>query len=102
MTTDDRSEIKGSDRTSYRVDITYREPGFEEQSGLGPHPYGGTFEVVARDANEAIHLAIEEFRRIEELSWVGWQRVIVSMDVQRLEGEVEASLRATGEPARPG
>jgi hypothetical protein len=86
MSTDGESKKVASDRTAYRVEIKYREPTFEAHAGLGPHQYGGTFEVAARDANEAMFLAVHEFRQIQELSSVGWDRVIVSIDAQRVEG----------------
>jgi hypothetical protein len=67
----------------YVVQLVYRERAFEASMGFGPHPYSGTFEVVADNPARAAVEAIREFRRIESQSLVNWSREIMTLDVKR-------------------
>lgn len=63
------------------VDIAYREPSYETRHGIKPEPYRWRYVVEADSLDRATRLALDEFRRMEALSSVGWRRDIVSIDV---------------------
>lgn len=66
---------------SFVVTIAYQELTFELHGGRGPTLYSCTFIVVAETEDDAARLALQEFRRIEALSWVGWSRDVRSLSV---------------------
>ena len=68
---------------TFVVTIAYREPTFELHGGRGPTLYSGTFVVVAETEDDAVRVALGEFRRLEALSWVGWSRDVESLSVAR-------------------
>jgi hypothetical protein len=68
-------------RRTFIVTIAYREPTFELHIGRGPTLYSGTFVVVSENEDDAVALALSEFRRVEALSWVGWSRAVESLSV---------------------
>jgi hypothetical protein len=68
----------------YRVQITYREPGYAEHSGTDK-PYTGRFIVQAADERDAIARAKAEFEEIARRSGVGWVRIIQRVDCEKLD-----------------
>jgi hypothetical protein len=68
---------------SFVVTIAFREPTFELHGGRRPTLYSGSFVVVAESEEDAVRLALAEFRRLEALSWVGWSRHVESLSVAR-------------------
>lgn len=70
-------------RSAWIVDITYREPGYAQRSGIDK-PHSGRFVVRAVDRNTAIEQAKIEFEAIARESGVGWVRVIERIDCQRI------------------
>ena len=65
----------------YRVEIQYREPTYERATGNQPKAYSWTYVIRADTEDEARAWAVNEFKRIERLSSVGWIREIVGMNV---------------------
>jgi 1,2-phenylacetyl-CoA epoxidase PaaB subunit len=68
----------------YRVRVYYREPTYEERAGSKDKPYRGAFTVEAQDEREAREKALEEFKRVERLSGVGWVRDVTKVDVEEV------------------
>ena len=68
-------------RPSFHVVVRYREPSYEAYAGAKEQPYRWTFAANTSDAREATALAVDEFRRMERLSSVGWVREIVDVEV---------------------
>ncbi len=84
----------------FRVRFVYREPTFEQHAGLSPRAWPVEYEVRgAQDREEAVRLAVEEFRRIERLSSVGWAREIVSVGVESVTWALgdEAVIQVAGD-----
>ena len=69
----------------YVVVIVFREPTYELHAELGALPRLALVETLASDAAEAIRLALDEFRRAEIASSVGWIREVVSTEVACME-----------------
>ena len=68
---------------TFRVRLVYREPTFEQHAGLSPRAWPVVYEVRgASDRDDAAAIALEEFRRIERLSSVGWAREVITVDVE--------------------
>lgn len=70
------------ERKSYAVIIPYREPGFELRRGAPrKDPFTARYEVEATTEEEAVELAIHEFRETARNSGVAWQREIQHADI---------------------
>jgi 1,2-phenylacetyl-CoA epoxidase PaaB subunit len=63
------------------VEIRYREPSYEERHGRRESPYRWRYRVDAANEAHATQLALDEFRRIEAISSVGWARDVVEIRV---------------------
>ena len=63
------------------VEIHYREPGYEARHGARDEPFRFRYRIHAGSADSARWLALDEFRRITELSSVGWIRDVIGVDV---------------------
>jgi hypothetical protein len=77
-------EVVGPAR-GFLVAIEYREPTYAASTEGAPKIYRGSFDVDAEDEDEARERALDEFRRIQRLSSVGWAREVVSVTVVRSE-----------------
>lgn len=64
------------------VDILYREPSYEDRHGRRETPYRWRYRVEAFSEAHATQLALDEFRRIEAMSSVGWARDVVEICVR--------------------
>ena len=60
----------------FRVTVYYCEPLYAESRGIPVQEQRGTFEVIAQDADEAIRLAVAEFKAAAQRSSVNWPREI--------------------------
>lgn len=67
--------------TEFIVEIRYREPNYEAREGERDEPFRFRYRIHAGNAEAATSLALDQFRRISELSSVGWIRDVVSVDV---------------------
>lgn len=67
--------------TEFIVELQYREPGYEARTGPRAQPFRFRYRISANSEAQARWLALEEFRRITELSSVGWIRDVVGVDV---------------------
>ncbi len=67
---------------TYVVRVFYREPTYELQAGPRPEPFCWAYRIHAENEEGAIQQALEEFRRMERLSSVGWVRIITGTEVQ--------------------
>jgi len=72
--------------TQFIVEIHYREPGYEARHGARDKPFRFRYRIHAGSAESARWLALDEFRRITELSSVGWVRDVVGVDVTPVIG----------------
>lgn len=72
--------------TEFVVELQYREPGYEARTGQRSQPFRFRYRISASSEAQARWLALEEFRRITELSSVGWIREVVRVDVIRVIG----------------
>jgi hypothetical protein len=53
----------------FRVALKYREPTYEMGAGRKPEPFnGGSVEIVAEDAVEALRLVLRRFAGAQRLS----------------------------------
>lgn len=69
----------------FRVALKYREPTYELGAGRKPEPFnGGSVEIVARDAVEALRLVLQRFDDAQRLSSVSWVRKVVRIQVDVL------------------
>jgi hypothetical protein len=75
------SVVKRRSPTQFIVEIHYREPGYEARHGARDEPFRFRYRIDAGNAESARWLALDEFRRIAELSSVGWVRDVVGVDV---------------------
>ena len=67
--------------TQFIVEIHYREPNYETRHGARDEPFRFRYRIHASTAECARWLALDEFRRVTELSSVGWIRDVVRVDV---------------------
>lgn len=67
-------------KSEYRVTITYREPSYELRAGTKPKPFVASFHISAETNEEAERLAVEEFQKQEQASFVSWSRVIEKVE----------------------
>jgi hypothetical protein len=65
----------------FRVTIHYREPSYEASAERPPTVYRWTYLVRAGGVGEAERVAIDEFKRTEQQSSVGWVRVVTGVVV---------------------
>jgi hypothetical protein len=70
----------------FLVEVLYREPGYETRHGARAEPYRFRYRIHAGNEASARWLALDEFRRISELSSVGWVRDVVSVAVVPVTG----------------
>ena len=76
---------------SYRVVIPYREPALEDPEKV----HEDTFEVEARSAKHAKELAVEEFRRPADASFVRRRREVIHGDIRvEFAGRTIAEIQA--------
>ena len=69
----------------FRIALKYREPTYELGAGRKPEPYsGGSVEIVALDAAEALGIALRRFDEMQRLSSVGWMREVVHIEIDLL------------------
>ena len=64
----------------FLVEIRYREPTYETRHGTRTEPYRWRYRVAAASEKLAVRLAVDEFRRMEAISAVGWSRDIVAVE----------------------
>ena len=64
----------------FLVEIRYREPTFETRHGVRTEPYRWRYRIEAASEKVAVRLAVDEFRRMEAISAVGWRRDIVAIE----------------------
>lgn len=72
--------------TQFIVEIHYREPGYELRYGARDQPFRFRYRIDASSEESARSYALEEFRRISEMSSVGWIRDVVCVDVMPVIG----------------
>jgi hypothetical protein len=68
--------------TTFLVEIHYREPTYEARVGPKGLAFRWSYRVAAGNGDLARLAAINEFRRMERLSGVGWARVIEDLFVR--------------------
>jgi hypothetical protein len=85
-----------SSGTDYVVKITYREPTYELRSGAKENPFSASFRIRAESREAAERLALDEFRRQEQASFVSWSRVI-----EKIECETAAESGGGDEAPKP-
>lgn len=66
---------------SFTVKIIFTEPTYAEAQGAVEKVYDWSYEVFAKSAGEAERTAMAEFRRVEQLSSVGWVRQVRRVEV---------------------
>jgi hypothetical protein len=82
-----------SSKSEFLVTVTYREPSYELRAGAKPKPFVASFRISAETGEEAERLAVEEFQRQEQSSFVSWSRVIEKVEsapAPRGEGGAES------------
>ena len=63
--------------------IVYTEPEFHMWNPHTPEEYSCRHDCpAAGSVDEAVREAVNEFRSLEERSWVNWRRVIKSVTVE--------------------
>ena len=66
----------------YKVRIVYTEPEFQRRTPGAPAEYSFTYSgIVARSPEEAVEMAVRDFRDTASHSRVGWQRCIERITV---------------------
>jgi len=75
----------------YDVRVVYTEPEFQRRTPTAPAEYSFTYlAIAARSPEEAIRMALRDFRETARLSRVGWRRCIervIVLDRSRVELE---------------
>ena len=72
----------------FRIKLQYREPTYELTAGRKAEPYsGGSFEITASHAVEALQIALDRFESLQRLSNVGWVREVVRIEIEVLPAE---------------
>ncbi|MFH2005896.1 MAG: hypothetical protein ABI333_04825 [bacterium] len=69
----------------FSVTIFYREPSYARTTGSDEKLYRGSFEVQARDQEDAVGQALAQYKKIERLSGVGWVRRVVRVDCRLVD-----------------
>ncbi len=72
-----------SPRPGFRVRIDYTEPEFHRRNPRCPEAYTAWFDCAgARDAHEAVDMALGEFDFYARCSRVAWHRVVRAITVE--------------------
>ena len=66
------------------VEILYREPSYEIRIEPKKNPYKGTYNIRAKNKEEAEEMAMNLFRSTEKRSLVGWTRVVQQIEVNEV------------------
>ncbi len=75
----ERAGVASAHGALYEIVVSYKEPNFAEHAGQESRIFRGTFRIQAADEDDARARAVDEFRRIQASSSVGWQREIVDV-----------------------
>lgn len=79
----------------FKIAIKYREPTYELGAGRKPEPFiGGSFEIPAEDAVEALRIALRRFDEMQKLSSVGWVREVVHVEIDLISAHGSADQRS--------